>query len=106
MKLTNRFYNEDLFRQKAEECLDNVAKQEATQWLQHPCTKCLVNMLQADMCGILNIWLGGGYTDEKSSDSTAQKEAKARGMAQAMDDVIETIESIGSKNIEGDFNND
>lgn len=102
MRLTNRFYNEDLLRQTAEEALDNVSKDEARQWYSHPCTKALSNAIQADMCGILNVWLGAGYAEEKSIDATAQRDAKARGMAQALDDVLETIAQISAKELNGE----
>ena len=100
MKLTNRFYNEDRFRRDFEEALDIVNKAEALQWLQHPCTKALQSAIQGDMCGILNMWLEGAYSDEKSVDSTAQREAKARGMSQAMDDILKTIQDIGYLELE------
>lgn len=102
MKLLNRFYNEDRLRQDVEDAMDIVSVEETTAWLKHPCTKALKSAIQADMCGILNVWLGAGYADETSVDATAQREAKARGMAQAMDDLLTTIEEIGHRELRGD----
>lgn len=100
MKVNKRYYSEDRFRRDFEEALDIVTKEEALQWYQHPCTKALEAAIQGDMCGILNMWLEGAYSDEKSIDVTAQREAKARGMSQAMDDVLETIQHIGYLELE------
>lgn len=102
MRLLNRFYNEDKFRQNVEEALEVVDFNECQSWLKHPCTQALKNAIQADMCGILNVWLGAGYADETSVDATAQREAKARGMAQALDDMLETIEFLGYRELKGD----
>lgn len=102
MRLVNRFYNEDKFRLNAEEALDAVNVGECQAWLKHPCTQALKNAIQGDMCGILNVWIGAGYADEKSVDATVQRDTKARGMAQAMDDILETIEKIGYRQMEGD----
>lgn len=95
MKLTKRFYNEDRFRRDFEEAIEVVTREEALVWLKHPCTQALSSAIQADMCGILNLWLEGAYAKEDSVDATAQREAKARGMSQAMDDILETIQNIG-----------
>lgn len=103
MKLVNRFYNEKQFRKNVEEALDVVDLQESQAWLKHPCTQALRNAIQADMVGILNVWLDSGYSDEKSVDATAQCDAKARGMAQVLDDILETVEQIGNNKLEGDI---
>ena len=42
------------------------------------------------------MWIGGGYSDEQSIDATAQNEAKARGMAQAIEDVLNKIDDLVS----------
>ncbi len=102
MKLTNRFYNEDRFRRDYEEALDIVPKDDALAWLKHPCTQALTSAIQGDMCGIINMWLEGAYSDEKSIDVTAQREAKARGMSQAMEDILESIQNIGHLKEEGE----
>lgn len=95
MKIIDRYYNEDRFRRDFEEALDIVSVEDAQQWLKHPCTQALTSAIQGDMCGIIGMWLAGAYSDEKSVDSTAQREAKARGMSQAMEDILETIQDIG-----------
>lgn len=103
MKLTNRFYNEERFRKDVEENLSIVNSEEASAWLRHPCTVALRAAVQGDMCGILNVWLDGGYSSEESIDATAQREAKARGIAQTLDDILETIDQIGYLEMKGDM---
>lgn len=103
MKLTNRFYNEERLRAEALDCIAGVSKEDALQWSQHPCTKTLKTALQSDMAGIINVWIDGGYSDEDSVDKTAQREAKARGMAQALDDVLETMSNISKGELEDDY---
>ena len=102
MRLIDRFYNEDRFRLTAEDHLAGVTKEDAKLWIQHPCTRCLTDMLQADMCGIINMWLEGGYGDENSIDITAQRQAKARGMSQAIDDIIEKMQQISNLDTSGE----
>ena len=102
MHLNKRYYNEDRFRRDCEGTLNAVTKEEATTWLRHPCTQVLSYAIQADMCGIINLWLDGAYSDEGSVDSTAQRTAKSRGMAQAMDDILETIQNIGHLEMNGE----
>jgi hypothetical protein len=97
MNLLNRYYNEDKFRRIYEEALDAVDMNDAQGWVKHPCTQALAASIQGDICGILNLWLEGAYADENSVDCTAQREAKARGMSQAMDDILEAIQDIGNK---------
>ncbi len=104
MKLTKRYYNEDRFRRDFEEAIDVVNKEEALAWLKHPCTQALSSAIQGDMCGILNMWLEGAYSNEDSVDVTAQRQAKARGMSQAMDDILETIQNIGHLDIDEEDN--
>ena len=99
MNLTNRFYNEEQLRNETIQLLDLVNKEEASQWVKHPCTRALKFAIQSDMAGIINVWLDGGYSDEESVNKTAQREAKARGMAQTLDDILETIKDIGILNI-------
>jgi hypothetical protein len=50
------------------------------------------------------MWLNGGYSDDKSIDSTAQRQAKARAMAQAAYDLMERIENIRSCRMEENEN--
>ena len=102
MDLLSRFYNEEKFRRNAEQAMDIADMGECQSWLKHPCTQALRNMISADICGVLNVWLAAGYADEKSIDASVQREAKARGMAQALDDILGTIEEIGYKRLEGD----
>ena len=43
------------------------------------------------------MWQGGAYSNEDSIDGTAQLNAKARGMLQALDDMSELIRNLGAK---------
>lgn len=95
-------YNPEHYYTRALNLLDKVNKEEALSWYNHPCTEALRNALEGDLAGIVVMWLGGGYSEEKSSSGTAQKQAKARGMAQAIDDIIQHIEEIRNLNIDGE----
>jgi len=97
-------YNPEYFYNKGLACLDKVNKEEALSWYNHPCTEALRWALEGDLSGVVVMWLGGGYSEEKSSSGTAQKQAKARGMAQAIDDMLEKIEEIKNLKIEGESN--
>jgi len=87
-------YNPEYFYSKAIGCLEESTQSEKQEWLEHPCTKWILYSLEGDLSGIVLQWLGGGYSNQDSSDSTAQQQAKARGMAQAISDIIETIETV------------
>ncbi len=100
-RIRNR-YNPEYFYNKSIAKLDLVTKEEALSWYNHHCTQALINSLEGDLAGIVVSWLGGGYSEEESSSGTAQKQAKARGMAQAIDDIIEHINEIKNLNIEGE----
>lgn len=76
--------------------LNEVDKAERLGWFNHPCTKALLYSLEADIAGILSHWMAGAYGQSESIDATAQEQAKARGMAQAINDVIESIHDIKS----------
>ena len=95
-------YNPDVFYQKAEAILDGMSRDETLNWYDHPCTKSLRLSLEGDMAGIVVMWLGGGYSDEDTTDGTAQKQAKARGMANALDDMLEHIENIKTLSLEAE----
>lgn len=99
-------YNPEYFYAKAMENLDRVSKEEAIAWYNHPCTQSLRYTLEGDLAGVVVMWLGGGYSEEKSTAGTAQKQAKARGMAQAIDDMVEHIEEIKNLKIEGESASD
>lgn len=96
MKLVNRFYNEERFRREVEELLNIVSKDESQVWLKHPCTKALINLIQADMCAVIDSWIDGSYSKEESVDITAQRTANAQGLIQSMDYLLGNIEQIGS----------
>lgn len=106
MKVTNRFYDEERFHSNAAELLEAVDMSEAQAWLNHPCTKCLINGIQGDMVGIMNGWIAGGYCTAESVDATAQNNAKARGIIQTLDDLLESIQGIGHLKMSGDSEED
>lgn len=93
MGLADR-YDSESYYSKSSELLDTVSKEEKQAWFNHPCTKSLVQTLEGDFAGLLLMWVGGAYSDTESTDSTAQQQAKARGQAQAIDDVIEHIHNL------------
>ncbi len=102
MDLIRNRYNPQAFYDVATKILDNVSKEEAIGWYNHPCTQSLLNSLEGDIAGIVVMWLGGGYSSEESSAETSQRQAKARGMAQAMNDIIEHINDVKNLNLDGD----
>lgn len=97
-KITNRFLIEERYRKEAIEASEMMSTDEAKAWLKHPCTLALTNAIQADMCGIIDAWLGASYTNPESADASVMQDNKARGMAHAMEDILETIDKIGRKN--------
>jgi hypothetical protein len=99
-------YNPEYYHNRAISLLDLVDPVEAINWYNHPCTEALRNALEGDLAGVVIMWLGGAYSDEKSTSGTAQRQAKARGMANAIDDMIEHIEGIKNLNLEGSQKND
>ena len=100
-RLRNK-YNPSYHYLKAEDALEHVTQEEAVSWYKHPCTASLRNSLEGDMAAIVATWLGGGYSEESSTDGTAQRQAKARGMAQALDDMLEHIEQLKTLKLEGE----
>jgi len=102
MDLLRNRYNPEVFYTRSLNLLDSVTKEEAVSWYSHPCTQALLNSLEGDLAGIVVMWLGGGYSEEESSSATAQKQAKARGMAQAIDDILTHINDIKTLSPEGE----
>lgn len=93
-------YNPQFHYDRAIAALDMVSREEALSWYNHHCTQSLLNSLEGDLAGIVITWLGGGYSEDKSSSGTAQKVSKARGMAQALDDILEHIHEIKNLKLE------
>lgn len=93
----NSFIKEpEYFEAKALDKYANLTLDEVKVWGQHPCTLVLISALQGTAAGVIQQWLSGGYSSAESSDATAQLQAKARGMGQAAEDIIETIEDIST----------
>lgn len=82
------------YTERSEEYLEGITLEERLSWFNHPCTKALIYAAEADIAGILSLWIAGGYSNEDSTDATAQVQAKARGMAQALNDIVEFIHDI------------
>lgn len=82
------------YAEKSEQIRSGIAPDEYRAWREHPCTKALLYSLDADISGILSFWIAGAYSESDSVDGTAQAQAKARGMAQAINDVIELIHDM------------
>ncbi len=95
-------YDPHYHYRKGEEYLDAINKEEAEAWFSHPCTKALIQSLEGDFAGHVLVWVGGGYSNEESTDATVQMQAKARGQAQAIDDVLERIHEIRDIRIIGE----
>lgn len=90
-----RKYSPDVCYKEAVELLSTQSKEDIEAWRSHPCTKTILLQLEGDLSGLFLLWTNGAYTDENSIDGTSQKNVKALGMAQAIDDVINAINHIG-----------
>lgn len=99
-------YNPEFFHNRALNLLDKVTKEEAIQWYGHPCTESLREALEGDLAGLVVSLIDGAYSNAKSSSETVQGHAKARGMAQAISDMLEHIEDIKQLKIEGESTDD
>lgn len=95
-------YNPDYFHQQAISLLDTVSPEDAAAWYHHPCTKSLLSSLEGDLAGLVVLWLGGGFSNEDNVDVTSQRTAKARGMAQSIEDVMDHINNIRKLSIRGE----
>lgn len=100
-QISHRF-NPDYFYTRSQRELDGVSKEECIAWFNHPCTKCLREALEGDIAGIVSMWLAGAYSNEESSETTSQRQAKARGMAQAAENMLAFIRDIKAKSLQGD----
>jgi hypothetical protein len=101
-ELIKHRFNPEHFHSKVERILEDVSLEDCKGWYQHPCTQTLVNALEGDVSGIVLMWLDGGYSKEESVDATAQRQAKARGMIQAINDMLQHIQRIRDKVLEGE----
>ena len=81
-KLLAARYDPDPAYEQAHNLLTSVTQAEWDAWLHHPMTKSLMLKLEGDIAGMFLIWSGGGYANSLVED------AKARGMLEAIDDVL------------------
>lgn len=86
--------NSAAYAERSEALLQGIGRDERRSWYEHPVTEAFKLSLEADIAGILALWLEGAYAEAASSDETAQRQAKARGIAQALNDVLEWIEDL------------
>lgn len=88
-------YDPLYWHNKSERLVEEAPETERMTWGRHPCTQALLMALQGDIAGTVQTWIAGGYAEADSTAATAQMQAKARGIAQACDDIIEAIAVIG-----------
>ena len=91
--LETKYDPEALYAQK-EEILATQSQEEAEAWLTNPFTRALLLAMEGDIAGIFLAWSSGAYADAGSVDATAQLDAKARGMLDALDSITEFIRQI------------
>lgn len=107
LELVKHRYNPEHFHSKALRIIDELSEEECRSWYEHPCTRSLVNSLEGDVSAIVLMWLSGGYSKEDSVDTTSQRQAKARGMVQAINDILEHVKQIRDRALEGeDYSDD
>ena len=92
-RLRNKF-EPDIYYNKAMTLLDNVDKERFEEWYKNPCTQSLIYSLEGDMTGIIMQWTAGNYAVTGSIEASSQRESKALGMAQAIDDVLTHISDM------------
>lgn len=97
-------YDPLYWHDRSERLIEDTSEIERNVWGRHPCTQALLMALQGDIAGTVQTWIAGGYAESDSTDATAQMQAKARGIAQACDDVMDTIATIGM--LQGDTDGD
>lgn len=85
---------------EADQLLQSLDLSDKEAWYLHPCTQALIKRLTADGLDIQANWAEGSYTEE-SSAGTLQRNSKYIGMAMAIDDLLEAIEEIKAKPLEG-----
>lgn len=84
---------EKSFRVTAAELLAPLQADELKSWFEHPCTRSLMSTLNADLCVLMEQWKEGVYTDE-SADATVALNSKNIGICQAIEEILEYIETI------------
>lgn len=76
-------FNTEEQRKKVLEMLGSLSIEEKQQWLQHTCTQALLKTMQADYIDYHRAWENGHFEAE-SVDGTAQRNAKAKGVLEAI----------------------
>ena len=82
----------DTRRKRAAEQLIGLTEDEVVSWRQHPITMYLIKALEADKLDIMAAWDNGQFVAETDS-GTIQKNAKALGMSETIDLVLDAIKS-------------
>jgi len=105
MRLSRSQYDPEYFHELASKELEVVSDSEAKAWIQHPCTKYMMYALRGDMAGIVLCWMEGAYAKE-NIEAAAQENAKLMGQIQTIDEILETMETIGENRETGEENGD
>lgn len=71
-----------------------MTPQEIQSWKQHPVTDEFVSILEERRRDLQDSWSAGQFTG-KSTDETAQMNAKAIGQVQMLEDILQSIEDMG-----------
>lgn len=71
-----------------------MTPQEIQSWKQHPVTEAFIAALDERKRTLQDSWSAGQFTG-KSTDETAQMNAKAIGQVQMLDDILQSIEDMG-----------
>lgn len=74
--------------------IEGISRDEWEAWLQSNCTQALLLSLEGDIAGIVALWANGAYADQDNVEGTAQLNAKALGMMEAISGVSEHIRTM------------
>lgn len=72
---------------------DNMTREEVMAWLNHQCTKDLVERIRFTRDDTVHKWTQGAFVAE-TAEGTAQKNAQALAWVQALDGVLQDIEDL------------
>ena len=86
-------YNPEASELKAQNALTSITKGEFEGWVSHPCTKSLKYTIEAALDNLVLAWAKGGFTDN-SSDSTGMMHARSTGQAEALERIMDHIDTM------------
>lgn len=93
MKTITRLFDSEQYRNRADELLGMMSMEERKQWLDHPCTKYLQLVLEADFLDLHDDWDAGSYVAE-SVDGTALANATAKGQLRQIRNIADHLEGV------------